>query len=115
MFHTPNQFRLKHHKILGSDDSYGNNGFFIFQWEGYKIHCQASDGMEWEHVSVTINRNRTPTWEIMCHVKNMFWDVEDSVIQFHPPGSVYVNRNENCLHLWRSTKQIIQLPESIQI
>jgi len=37
----------------------------------------------------------------MCRIKEMFWDEEDCVIQFHPPKSEYVNQNENTLHLWR--------------
>ena len=37
----------------------------------------------------------------MCFIKDVFWDEEDVVIQYHPKKSEYVNRHENCLHLWR--------------
>jgi len=112
MFKVPNQHRLTTHPILGSDDSFGNNGFFIIKHEVYEIRCQASDKKGWEHVSVTISRNHPPPWKIMCFVKDLFWEKEDTVIQFHPPESKYVNLHENCLHLWRSTEEKIKIPET---
>ena len=42
-----------------------------------------------------------PDWREMCFIKDLFWDVEDAVIQYHPEKSKYVNVHENCLHLWR--------------
>lgn len=56
----------------------------------------------WEHVSVS-RRDRCPTWEEMCLVKRLFWEDEETVLQFHPPRSRYVNVSENCLHLWKQT------------
>lgn len=37
----------------------------------------------------------------MCFIKDLFWDEDDTVIQFHPPRSEYVNCHPHCLHLWR--------------
>ena len=37
----------------------------------------------------------------MCFIKDLFWDGEDVVIQYHAKKSEYVNRYDNCLHLWR--------------
>ncbi len=51
MFHVPNQYRIKNHPLLGSEDGNGNN-----EWHGLEVKCQASDGLGWEHVSVSINR-----------------------------------------------------------
>lgn len=115
MFHVPNHCRLKNHPILGSDNSYGNNGVFIFNRSGYEVRCVASDLAGWEHVSVSINRNRCPGWNIMCIVKDTFWDEKDTVIQFHPTKSEYVNQHPNCLHLWKSVKDMIKLPPSILV
>jgi hypothetical protein len=53
----------------------------------------------WEHASVSL-RHRCPTWEEMCRVKDLIWAPEDTVMQFHPPKSDYVNRAKYCLHLW---------------
>lgn len=60
----------------------------------------ASIDNEWEHVSVSLN-NRCATWKEMCFVKDMFWEDEECVIQFHPPKSKYVNIDPYCLHMWK--------------
>src|SRR5208282_482496 len=80
----------------------GFNGLFRFQCSGKSIRCIASDGMGWRHVSVSIEyESRTPSWEIMCKVKDLFWSECDTVIQFHPRKSEYVNFHQGCLHLWQ--------------
>src|SRR5262245_59480517 len=58
---------------------------------------KAAEG--WEHVSVSTQR-RTPNWAEMCFVKDMFWEAEETVIQFHPPESKYVNNHPFVLHMW---------------
>lgn len=54
---------------------------------------KVSSGGGWEHVSITMHRkfklgiislDRTPTWQEMCFVKNLLWDENDTVIQYHP-------------------------------
>jgi len=111
MFHVPEKFRMLYHPLYGRmDSSNGNNGVFNFFWQGYDIYCIASDEGGWEHVSISTSRKRTPTWEIMCRVKDLFWDEEDCVIQFHPPRSQYVNDHKDVLHLWRPTNKNIETP-----
>jgi hypothetical protein len=118
MFHVPNKYRERTHPILKSDDSYGNNGFFIIPYQktnGLQYRVQASDGMGWEHASVSLglpgrDALRCPTWEEMCYMKTLFWDDEDCVIQYHPSKSEYVNRHPFVLHLWRPTDQSIPKP-----
>lgn len=116
MFHVPEQFRWKRHPLVPSDESYGNNGFFIIPASAAKrrpqLAVQASDGKGWEHVSVS-TPTRCPTWEEMCFIKSMFWDDEDVVIQYHPAKSDYVNMHPYCLHLWRPTQSEIPTPPSI--
>ena len=56
-----------------------------------------------EHVSVS-TRNREPTWDEMCYIKDLCFYDEEVVIQFHPKKSEYVNMHENCLHMWRPVK-----------
>ena len=75
----------------------------------------ASDQCGWEHVSVTaiVRKNtypRTPTWSEMCKVKDLFWDEEDVVVQFHPRKSEYVDNHKYCLHLWRKSGVDIETP-----
>lgn len=113
---APEQYRLKNHPFLGSDSSYGNNGFFVmphYRIANYELRCQISDGEGWEHVSVTVaqrgkNASRCPTWEEMCWIKDQFWSEDEVVIQYHPAKSDYVSMHHFCLHLWKPTT--IQLP-----
>lgn len=96
--HGPNGiFKLKKHYASGSVTN-----FFIV----------ASNGQSWEHVSVSLDRDRCPTWEEMCMIKDLFWDAEDAVIQFHPPKSEYVNNHPYCLHLWKKIGENVEIPPS---
>lgn len=60
----------------------------------------ASWGGGWEHVSVSYS-NRCPTWEEMCIVKDIFWNEDETVIQYHPAQKDYVNNHPYCLHMWK--------------
>lgn len=112
--HVPNQFRIKTGQ-LGSTDDFGNNGAFGLKYNSYKIFCIASNKLGWEHVSVTINRQRCPEWNIMAYIKNLFWDDEDTVIQFHPARSEYINSHPFCLHLWKPIGLKLPLPEQVLV
>jgi hypothetical protein len=73
---------------------------------GRSLKIIATDGGDlipherWEHVSISIH-NRPPNWQEMSFVKDLFWDETETVIQFHPPKSEYVNNHPHCLHLWK--------------
>lgn len=134
---APEEYRVKNHPVLGSNSSYGNNGFFIIPHPKislYFFQCQVSDGMNWEHVSVSlikevvkvfnkrIGRNRKieivercPTWNEMCFIKSLFWDDEEPVMQLHPPKSQWVNNHPYCLHLWKPAETEIPLPLEIMV
>lgn len=119
-FHVPNKLRIVH-GIMGSGDWAGNNGAFKLGMS-HKTDAMviASDGEGWEHVSVRMidrptGKDRTPTWAEMCKIKDIFWDEEDCVVQYHPPKSEYVNNHPHVLHLWRPTNQNIPLPDSILV
>jgi hypothetical protein len=84
---------------------------------GPKIRVQASapiDEGEFEHVSVSL-AHRCPTWEEMCKVKDLFWEAEDVVVQYHPAKSEYVNTCKTCLHLWRWTKGTFPQPNKSEV
>jgi hypothetical protein len=70
----------------------------------------------WEHASVS-TPDRCPSWFEMCFVKNLFWGEEETVVQYHPPKSSYVNCHPNTLHLWRPTrsKDRMSIPPSILV
>jgi hypothetical protein len=110
---TPEEFRVKD-GMFGSTAESGNNGYFIVPCRSFDLVIIASDGEGWEHVSVSL-RNRCPNWEEMCHVKSLFWDEEECVMQFHPPKSEYVNMHPYALHLWKPVGKKIETPPSILV
>ena len=129
MFHVPNQYRIRTHPLLSTTDKDGNNGaFLIRKTNGRELWIIASDGtdwestigngIKWEHVSVHVydgKRTLTPRWEEMCEIKDLFWDGEDVVIQFHPRKSEYINNHPNTLHLWRPIDVEVLTPPSITV
>jgi hypothetical protein len=114
-FHVPEKYRVRTGP-MPSDESNGNNGQFIVKSLKLKIPlaCQSSDEFGWEHVSIS-TKIRCPTWEEMCFIKDLFWDDEDQVIQYHPPKSAYINCHPYCLHLWRPIGRELIRPPSILI
>lgn len=111
----------KYRDIKGAMDLYGDigdagNGMFKIFVNGKSFLCIASNGGGWEHVSVSpwnSKRKVLPTWDEMCEIKRMFFDDEETVVQFHPPRSEYVNNHPYCLHLWRPTSQEMPRPPKI--
>ena len=71
-----------------------------------------SNGGGWEHVSVSYRR-KTPTWDEMCRVKELFFNDDETVVQYHPCKSEYVNIHQHCLHLWRKCGENAELPPKI--
>jgi len=100
-----------------SEDSDGFNGKFrlyiCYEW----LTVIASDGEGWKHVSVSrfMDARKVPTWEMMCKIKDLFWEPNDWVIQFHPAQSEYVNNHPGCLHLWQPTDKTFPVPDSILV
>jgi hypothetical protein len=87
-------------------DSGPNGRFFIKTQDGETLLVLASNGMGWEHVSISLPyRKRCPTWEEMCWIKDLFWDPEEVVVQYHPAKSQYVNLHPFALHLWKPVGQ----------
>jgi hypothetical protein len=108
MFHAPNKYRVRT-GAYASPDSYGNSGAFRVPIGTRYATVICSDGEGWEHVSASF-KDRCPTWDEMCKIKDLFWDAEDCVVQYHPPRSEYVNDFPYCLHLWRPTNQDMPRP-----
>jgi hypothetical protein len=106
----------------GSDASYGACGAFDVHGpcgERLRIISSGADASDadahaWEHVSVSTHR-RTPNWREMAFVKDLFWEDEETVVQFHPPKSEYIDLHPYCLHLWRWTKGDFPAPPAILV
>lgn len=101
---------LKSHPVLGLGE--GNNGYFVIPHpsKNYVYYVLCSDGESWEHVSISLSNKEIPSWDDMCFIKNLFWDAEDWVIQFHPAKSEYVNTCSSYLHLWRPLGMTFPIP-----
>jgi hypothetical protein len=119
---APEKYRIKHpyiHDMLLK----GNNGMFSiphYKVAMYELRCMISDGMGFEHVSVTVapinkNATRCPTWEEMCFVKDMFWNKDEVVIQYHPAESDYVSMHPFCLHLWKPIGVVLPTPDPLMV
>ncbi len=133
MFHVPNKYRMtlknmskrKTHnmaKTLCSTNAEGNQGVFIIPHTNPKnrrtinlsVMCSSDD--QWEHCSVLVEgKKRTPTWEEMCFIKDMFWDDHDVVVQYHPAKKDYVNNANFTLHLFRSVTTQFPTPPNIMV
>lgn len=75
---------------------------FIFSWG------------EWEHLSVS-TPVKTPTWEQMCKMKEIFWKDDEVCMELHPKKEEYVNNHPYCLHIWRPIGVEIPTPPSILV
>jgi hypothetical protein len=113
---------LNRHRIrqgpLASADAQGFKGAFSFPLPGEprRVYCIISDGLGWEHVSVSFGHNHAiPSWLVMEKVKNLFWNDDQWVIQFHPPAKEYANNHPGCLHLWRPLGKEFPTPDSILV
>jgi hypothetical protein len=102
------------HPLFGAGDGLSNGYAQIPGPCGRDLTVIFSDGMGWDHVSVSLT-NRPPNWAEMNAIKDLFWDAEDVVVQFHPRKSEYVNNHEHCLHLWRSQTVEFPTPDSIMV
>lgn len=118
MFHVPEEARwTTAPEPWSSTASDGHNGAFRLPSPeaGWMLAIIASDGDDWEHVSVHAYRRegaaqRTPTWKEMAFVKRTFWDAEDVVMQIYPKEAEYVNLHPFTLHWWRPTTREIPTP-----
>ena len=104
----PEQFRDTRY----SSSLDGANGLFFIPGPFNELKVIVSDRGGWDHVSVSLN-NRCPNWPEMCFIKNVFFEEGETVVQFHPKKSEYVNFHPYCLHLWKKQNIDFELPPSI--
>lgn len=118
MRNTPNMkaesARIMRRGMFASVPEDGNNGAFVFKHRGVELCVLSGHGDGWEHVSVS-TASRCPTWDEMCHIKDIFWNDEEIVYQIHPAKSAYVNYHPYTLHLWRPIGQEFPLPPAIMV
>ena len=109
---------LDHHRNRGKmvQSFYGNDGdatcgVFVLPSpiDGQMLTIVASQGDDWDHVSVS-RTNRCPNWPEMEFVRSLFFEDNETVMQLHVPKTEHINVHPNCLHLWRPQKQDIPRP-----
>ena len=76
---------------------------YVFSWGG-----------GWEHLSVS-RPNKTPSWDIMCMMKDIFWNDDEVCIEYHPRKSDYVNFHQHCLHIWKPINEKLPTPPKIYV
>ncbi len=94
------------HPTKGRSPPGTNYGYFE---SGELRIVSGGSGEKWEHVSVSC-ADRCPTWAEMSRVKEMFWSDDETVLQFHPRQSEYINQHPYCLHLWKQRRKNYLLP-----
>jgi hypothetical protein len=92
----------------------GMQGTFLIQSKKFGKFFVISSMIDgWDHVSVSKirkNKKKTPLWEEMCFIKNLFFEPNEIVIQYHPKESEYINFDPNVLHLWKNHKLLFPTP-----
>ena len=87
-----------------------NGAYLLTSPDGLSfLQVIASDGDEWDHVSVSL-RGRIPTYAEMRYVKGLFFKPSETVMELHVPESDHINVHPFCLHLWRPQKMAIPRP-----
>lgn len=94
---TREDFQIK------SFDFIGGIGVFIRGPKRGMTVVWSNDG-GWEHVSLD-GKKRTPEWDEMCEIKDMFFKPDEWCVQFHPAKDDYVNISPHCLHIWRPVEK----------
>lgn len=105
---------------LYGDGIVGNehNGAFVIDRHknGEFFLLVVSNGVGWDHVSVTLHRKngadikRCPSFEEMQMIKEKIFADDEVVFQLHPREEDYINTHPFCLHLWRPNNCSMNIP-----
>jgi len=113
--HHLKQYEVEH--PIMKQKGFGLNGCFRIPSpiaRNIDMFIISSDGGGWDHVSVSLP-SRCPNWPEMSYVKDLFFKEEETVVQYHPKKSEYINECKNCLHLWKKQNNDHELPPSFMI
>lgn len=109
-----NGYRQVHLEIqLYGEIGNSGNGIFMIPVKGVRLKVLASDGLGWDHVSVSPwFKKRTPSWEEMSTIRELFFDTDEVCMQLHVAAKDHISFHDHCLHLWRPQAEPIPLPAS---
>lgn len=105
---TPNLF------IEAEAENDGIGGKYYDKYSGKYLNFIFSHQLGWEHLSVSMP-GKTPTWDQMCVMKDIFWNEDEACVEYHPKKEDYVNNHQHCLHIWKPTNETLPLPPSILV
>lgn len=107
--------------IIKKEKTNGFGGTYcIFEYKNGKaklkqqLHFIFSWGCGFEHLSVS-TPTRTPTWDEMCIMKDIFGRDDEECMQLHPKKENYIDNMKYCLHIWRPINQAIPMPPNIMV
>jgi hypothetical protein len=115
-----NRWRIRaanpeHPSKLATSDADGWNGHFLVPLEGDIWHIILCDQLGWKHLTISNAQQKvSPSWNIMCRVKELFYADEEWAVQFHPPkeGS---QDDPYRLHLWAPLDEVLPVPMMVLI
>lgn len=85
------------------------DGLYIIARRGAVLRVIASDGLGWDHVSVSL-AHRCPTWDEMEFVRGLFFRDDETAMQLSVPASDHISLHPYCLHWWRPQAEAIPRP-----
>ncbi len=100
------------------------------QFDAHYIVCAAdgedlpdgSGGSGWDHISVHVRQTKgkkliqsTPTWDDMEHLRSLFFDDDETVMQLSVPRTDHINVHPHVLHLWKPLHCAIPVPHKILV
>jgi hypothetical protein len=105
-------------KRLNTEEGERRGCFSFHAQNGVALSCLVDIKHGWEHISVTgkqvirkLGKDNevldeshievTPSWEHMKAIKELFFEDEETVFQFHPALSQKAGAHDHTLHLWR--------------
>lgn len=106
--HAAESYRIRHGR-LGSDDSFDSNGYFLVPYKEEFLLCLISDSGGWDHVNISLPA-RTPNWEEIEFVRDIFFDAQDIVVIYSPPRLFPYVTNPFHIHMWRRQGHQFPIP-----
>lgn len=107
-----NQFRLL--RKIEEEDVLRLEGYFFdpVNQKRYLVFFTVQYG--WEHASCGTD-TKTPTWDVMCRIKDIFWRPDECCVEYHPKEEDYVNMHEHTLHIWKEVGKEFNTPPTIMV
>ena len=108
---------IKSTRNLFIEDENPNDGFCGYYYDSInnkRLTFIFSYQLGWEHLSVSMP-SKTPSWDQMCRMKDIFWNKDEVCVEYHPKEEDYVNMHPHCLHIWRPIEEYLPTPPHLLV